>query len=49
VKSMVDGKKQGMPEQAIRYPQYLIGALILFGSLYFFYLILSGSLPALTQ
>jgi hypothetical protein len=30
-------------------PQYLIGALILFGSLYFFYLILSGSLPALTQ
>jgi cytochrome b len=49
VKSMVDGKKQGMPEQAIRYPQYLIGALILFGSLYFFYLILSSSLPALTQ
>ena len=49
VKSMVDGKKQGMPEQAIRYPQYLIGALVLLGSLYFFYLILSGSLPALTQ
>lgn len=49
VKSMVDGKKRGMPEQAIRYPQYLIGALIFLGSLYFFYLILSGSLPALTQ
>ena len=49
VKSMVDGKKQGMPEQAIRYPQYFIGALVLLGSLYFFYLILSGSLPALTQ
>jgi hypothetical protein len=38
-----------MPEQAIRYPQYFIGALVLLGSLYFFYLILSGSLPALTQ
>jgi cytochrome b len=49
VKSMVDGKKQGMPEQAIRYPQYFIGVLILLGSIYFFYLILSGSLPALTQ
>jgi len=49
VKSMVDGKKQGMPEQAIRYPQSFIGALVLLGSLYFFYLILSGSLPALTQ
>jgi len=49
VKSMVTGKKRGMPEQAIRYPQYLIGALILLGSLYFFYLILSGSLTALTQ
>jgi cytochrome b len=49
VKSMVTGKKQGMPEQAIRYPQYFIGALILFCSLYFFYLILSGSLTALTQ
>jgi cytochrome b len=49
VKSMVTGKKYGMPEQAIRYPQYWIGALILLGSLYFFYLILSGSLPALTQ
>jgi cytochrome b len=49
VRSMVNGKKQGMPEQAIRYPQYLIGALIFLGSLYFFYLILSGALPALTQ
>lgn len=49
VRSMVNGKKQGMPEQAIRYPQYLVGAVILLGSLYFFYLILSGALPALTQ
>ncbi|CAM3700833.1 cytochrome b/b6 domain-containing protein [Polynucleobacter arcticus] len=49
VKSMVTGKKYGMPEQAIRYPQYWLGVLILLGSLYFFFLILSGSLPALTQ
>ena len=49
VRSMVNGKKQGMPEQAIRYPQYLVGAAILLSSLYFFYLILSGALPALTQ
>ena len=49
VRSMVNGKKQGMPEQAIRYPQYLVGAVVLLGSLYFFYLILSGALPALTQ
>jgi len=49
VKSMVNGKKYGMPEQAIRYPQYLIGSLIFLGSLYFFYLTLTGSLPVLTQ
>lgn len=49
VRSMVTGKKKGMPEQAIRYPQYLIGALILFTSLYFFYLVLSGAIPALIQ
>ncbi len=49
VRSMVNGKKQGMPEQAIRYPQYLVGALIFLGALYFFYRILSGALPALTQ
>jgi cytochrome b len=49
VRSMVSGKKQGMPEQGIIYPQYLIGALIFLGALYFFYLILSGRLPSLTQ
>jgi hypothetical protein len=49
VKSMLTGKKYGMPEQAIRYPQYLIGSLIFLGPLYFFYLTLTGSLPALTQ
>lgn len=49
VRSMVNGKKQGMPEQGIRYPQYLIGGLIFFSALYFFYLTLSSSLPSLTQ
>jgi len=49
VRSMVNGKKQGMPEQGIRYPQYLIGSFIFLGALYFFYLIMSGGLPSLTQ
>ena len=49
VKSMVNGKKLGMPEQGIRYPQYLLGMVLLFVSLYFFYLVLSGALPSLTQ
>ena len=49
VRSMVNGKKLGMPEQGIRYPQYLIGSCIFLGALYFFYLTVSGSLPSLTQ
>jgi len=49
VRSMVTGKKKGFPEQGIRYPQYLLGAIILIASVYFFYLVLSGSLPSLTQ
>ena len=49
VKSMVDGRKLGMPEQGIRYPQYLIGSLIFLSAIYFFYLTLSGGLPSLTQ
>jgi cytochrome b len=49
VRSMVTGKKRGMPEQGIRYPQYLIGALIFLGALYFFYLTLIGRLPSLTS
>ena len=49
VRSMVNGKKKGFPEQGIRYPQHLIGAVVFLGALYFFYLTLSGALPALTQ
>lgn len=49
IRAMVNGKKQGLPEQAIRFPQYLIGFLLALGWVYFFYMVVSGSLPALTQ
>lgn len=49
VRAMIDGKKQGLAEQAIRFPQYLIGFLLMLGWGYFFYLVVSGSMPALTQ
>lgn len=49
VRAMVDGKKQGLPEQAIRFPQYLIGLLLVLGWGYIFYLVVSGSLPSLTR
>ena len=49
VKAMVDGRKKGLPDQAIRFPQYLIGISLALGWGYFFYLVVSGSLPALTQ
>ncbi|MFZ4056047.1 MAG: cytochrome b/b6 domain-containing protein [Polynucleobacter sp.] len=49
VRSMVTGNKQGMPEQAIRHPMYLIGAGLAVVWAYCFYLVVSGSLPALTQ
>ncbi|QWD59785.1 cytochrome b/b6 domain-containing protein [Polynucleobacter sp. MWH-UH35A] len=49
VQAMLNGKKQGLPEQSIKFPQYLIGGMLALGCLYFFYLVVSGSLPALTQ
>ena len=49
VRAMVSGKKQGLPEQAIRFPQYLLGLILLAGWGYFFYLVVSGALPSLTQ
>lgn len=49
IRSMVTGKKQGLPEQAIRFPQYLIGLLLVLGSIYCFYMILTGAFPSLTQ
>ena len=48
VKAMLTGKKMGMPEQAIRYPHYVVGGLILGAVAYFYYLVVSGSLPSLT-
>ena len=48
-KAMLTGKKIGLPEQAIRYPQYFIGTAILIAATYFFYLVVSGALPSLTQ
>jgi cytochrome b len=49
VKSMFTGIKQGVPEQAIRYPMVLIGIGLAFAYVYCFYLVVSGSLPSLTQ
>ena len=49
VKAMVDGKKQGPPDQGIRYPQYVVGVLLIVASGCIFYLVISSSLPALTQ
>jgi cytochrome b len=49
VKSMFTGIKQGTPEQAIRYPMVLVGIGLTFTYVYCFYLVVSGSLPSLTQ
>lgn len=49
VRAMMNGKKNGLPEQAIRFPQYLIGVLLALGWACSFYLVLSGAMPSLTQ
>ena len=49
VKSMITGKKLGIPEQAIKYPFYFVGIALVIIWAYSFYLVLSGSLPAFTQ
>ena len=49
VRSMFNGLKQGSPEQAIRYPMYLLGVALAVAYMYCFYLVVSGSLPSLTQ
>jgi Mg2+/citrate symporter len=49
IRAMVTGKKNGLPEQAIQYPQYFIGLLLLLAWGYGFYMIYSGALPSLTQ
>ena len=47
--SMVTGKKQGTPEQAIRYPMYVLGVILAFAWAIIFYLVFSGALPTLTR
>ena len=49
IRSMVTGKKQGAPEQAIQYPMYLVGIGLAVSWAYTFYLVARGYLPALTQ
>ena len=49
IRSMVNGKKQGNPEQGIRYPMQIIGMCLAIASVYSFYLLVSGALPGLTQ
>ncbi|MBU3620001.1 cytochrome b/b6 domain-containing protein [Polynucleobacter sp. CS-Odin-A6] len=49
VKSMITGTKQGAPEQAIRYPMYLVGLSLVIAWAYSFYLVVNGSLQGLTQ
>jgi cytochrome b len=49
VRAMVTGNKFGSPEQAIRYPMYFVGIGLALTWIYCFYLIVGGSLPALTQ
>lgn len=49
VRAMVHGKKNGPPVQAIRFPHYLIGLALVIGWGYFFYLVLTGAIPSLTQ
>jgi cytochrome b len=49
VRSMFTGMKQGSPEQAIRYPMVFVGIGLALAYVYCFYLVVSGSLPSLTQ
>jgi cytochrome b len=49
VKSMFTGMKHGSPEQAIRYPMVFVGIGLALAYMYCFYLVVSGSLPSLTQ
>ena len=49
VKSMLNGMKQGSPEQAIRYPMFIVGIGLAAAYMYCFYLVASGALPGLTQ
>lgn len=47
VRAMVNGHKQGARADAIRYPQWIMGALLLAGLATFLWALLSSRLPAL--
>lgn len=49
VKSMFTGRKQGLPKEGIRFPQYLIGLFLMLAWVYFFYMVVSSAIPELTQ
>jgi cytochrome b len=49
VRSMVTGHKQGTVHQSIQYPMYFVGVGLAIGWAYAFYLVVSGSLPWLTD
>lgn len=45
VRAMVNGRKQGSPTDAIRYPQWIIGMLLIAGILFFLWGLLTGHMP----
>ncbi|QWD67146.1 cytochrome b/b6 domain-containing protein [Polynucleobacter sp. MWH-Aus1W21] len=49
IQAMVTGKKQGNQDQGIRFPMYFVGIGLIVAWIYTFYLVVRGSLPALTQ
>jgi hypothetical protein len=47
VRAMVNGHKQGNAAEAIRYPQWIIGVLLILGVVVFLGALLTGRLPTL--
>lgn len=47
VRAMVNGHKQGKPTDAIRYPQWVVGVLLVLGVGVFLWALLTSRLPAL--
>ena len=49
VKSMITGKKEGLPGQAIQSPQYITGLILTLAWAYCFYMVFSGAWTSLTR
>lgn len=47
VRAMVNGHKQGRPADAIRYPQWIVGMLLIVAIVVFIWALLTGWLPSL--